>query len=552
MSQSHSHFLDNSNITRQNLKNWWKHFTAKTAKKGPDDKGKGTCEPSDVEWQPYGSQPEWSYFKSFEVFISGIRPQSIFGTDLTRAIEYASVPICMAGADGRQYVYGYIPTIVAKCGMYLKEKATPTEGIFRLSGSAKRIKELQAIFDSPPSYGKTLTWLGYSVHDAANVLRRYLNNLPDPVIPHQWYEPFRRVLVNYPDAHRRVLAYQKLIAKIPKENQNLLLYILDLLAVFSSKADQNLMPSKNLASIFQPGILSHPDHDMAPEQYKLSQEVVEFLIDYQSYFLINVPYSNSNSNISSPQAQPSTSAIASTSSEVPPPPPPPRPVNHEGNTQSLIEPADLNNPRPPPKLLTRRPSLNGDRTTGDSIANLTRSKSLGSRPLPNKKQRRRRDEESNANGEIASDLKRQVREVNQINPTKVRPSTQERSSLSSPASSLKPDKSDKKPSKLRKKSLHKVHPKLSRQTRMSASQDNVSVSSESARRKQVRSNSVSGSSKSGARNAIKAQKSKNTNSESGDEEEGKENSSASSISRKSKRHVRYDLEVVRAVGKRNR
>lgn len=45
------------------------------------------------------------------------------------------------------------------------------------------------------------------------------------------------------------------------------------------------MPSKNLASIFQPGILSHPAHDMAPEQYKLSQEVVEFLIDYQTYFL---------------------------------------------------------------------------------------------------------------------------------------------------------------------------------------------------------------------------------------------------------------------------
>jgi len=38
MSQSHSHFLDNS----AGLRAWWKHFTAKTAKKGPDDKGKGT------------------------------------------------------------------------------------------------------------------------------------------------------------------------------------------------------------------------------------------------------------------------------------------------------------------------------------------------------------------------------------------------------------------------------------------------------------------------------------------------------------------------------
>jgi len=86
-----------------------------------------------------------------------------------------------------------------------------------------------------------------------------------------------------------------LIAKLPRENQHLLLYILDLLAVFSSKSRQNLMPSKNLASIFQPGILSHPDHDMDPDQYKLSQEVLGFLIDYQNYFLMSLPTTLQNS-----------------------------------------------------------------------------------------------------------------------------------------------------------------------------------------------------------------------------------------------------------------
>ena len=56
--------------------------------------------------------------------------------------------------------------------------ATQTEGIFRVSGSNKRINQLQAVFDSAPSYGKTLDWSGYSVHDAASVLRRYLNMMP--------------------------------------------------------------------------------------------------------------------------------------------------------------------------------------------------------------------------------------------------------------------------------------------------------------------------------------------------------------------------------------
>ena len=75
-------------------------------------------------------------------------------------------------------MYGYVPIVVAKCGMMLKESATLTEGIFRVSGSSRRITQLQTLFDKPPRYGKDLDWTGYTVHDAASVLRRYLNMLP--------------------------------------------------------------------------------------------------------------------------------------------------------------------------------------------------------------------------------------------------------------------------------------------------------------------------------------------------------------------------------------
>lgn len=72
--------------------------------------------------------------------------------------------------------------------------ATDVEGIFRVSGSAKRIKELQSLFDSPPSYGKALDWDGFNVHDAANVFRRYINHLPEPIIPYDYYFAFRKPL----------------------------------------------------------------------------------------------------------------------------------------------------------------------------------------------------------------------------------------------------------------------------------------------------------------------------------------------------------------------
>lgn len=182
--------------------------------------------------------------------------------------------------------------------------ATNVEGIFRLSGAEKRIRELVVIFNSPDRYGKGLDWDGYTVHDAANVLRRYLNQLPEPIVPLDLYQRFRepirghaREAVGDQEASQgssefnldaTIATYQQLITELPPLNRQLLLYILDLLAVFASKSDENRMTSQNLAAIFQPGMLSHPDHDMAPPEYRLSQNVLVFLIENQDHFLIGM------------------------------------------------------------------------------------------------------------------------------------------------------------------------------------------------------------------------------------------------------------------------
>lgn len=253
-------------------------------------------------------------------------PTEIFGVSLHDSIKYANVAISLMNERGESFIYGYVPIVVAKCGVFLKEKgtrsihsttfqsladasfpglATDVEGIFRLSGSAKRIKELQAIFDSPDRYGKGLDWNGYTVHDAANILRRYLNQLPQPIVPLDFYERCREPLRGHQahiegemeaqgpdmadfDHNAAIITYQRLIIELPPLNRQLLLYILDLLAVFASKSDINRMTSGNLAAIFQPGMLSHPAHDMKPHEYRLSQDVLMFLIENQDSFLIGM------------------------------------------------------------------------------------------------------------------------------------------------------------------------------------------------------------------------------------------------------------------------
>lgn len=253
--------------TKEGLTSWWSKFKSKPARK-EIDAARSNHSRSSLPCSP-------------------LIPIGIFSVPLQESIIYANVAISLYNSDGQTFIYGYIPIVVAKCGLFLKDNATETEGIFRLSGSAKRIKDLQAIFDQPPKYGKGLDWTGFTVHDAANILRRYLNHLPDPIIPYDWYNPFRQPLKEGWPIDKTIPRMQELVASLPPLNRQLLLYILDLLAVFASKAEINRMTSENLSAIFQPGLITHPSHDMAPQEYRLSQEVLVFLIDNQAHFLLD-------------------------------------------------------------------------------------------------------------------------------------------------------------------------------------------------------------------------------------------------------------------------
>ncbi|QRW04146.1 Rho-GTPase-activating protein [Ceratobasidium sp. AG-Ba] len=239
----------------------------------------------------------WKQFKLAQV------PHKKDQDDLkNESLRYASVQISTADPNGELYVWGYIPVVVAKCGLFLKENATEVEGVFRINGSNRRMRELQTLFESPPRYGKDLNWKNesYTSHDVASVFRRYLTQMPEPVIPTEQYHSFRAALAKQPrDVSEIISTYRRLIKEMPRANQYLLLYVLDLLSVFARKADKNLMTESNLAVIFRPGIISHPAHEMQPQEHALSQEVLVFLIQHQDHFMLDPPTRHDSIMVSS-------------------------------------------------------------------------------------------------------------------------------------------------------------------------------------------------------------------------------------------------------------
>ncbi|KAI9032928.1 hypothetical protein CLU79DRAFT_728803 [Phycomyces nitens] len=211
----------------------------------------------------------------------------VFGVQLELSIRYAQSTISYFDtARSTQPQLGAIPIIVSRCGAFLKQNALHTVGVFRLSGSSRRIQVLQDIFDKPStSYGAHIDWHGFTVHDIATLLRRYLNHLPNPVITHEYYKPFCDIMHNrtYTTTDQRITAFRSLIRKLPLAHQHLLLYLLDMLNVFAQNSCVNRMDASNLAAMFCPAILSHPSQN-TPISYVVSQRVIEFLIEFHSLF----------------------------------------------------------------------------------------------------------------------------------------------------------------------------------------------------------------------------------------------------------------------------
>lgn len=176
---------------------------------------------------------------------------------------------------------------------------TDVENIFATNGNPVRVKQLQDSFEAPPRYGKGFDWNGFTVYDCASFLLRYLKSLPEPVVPYIFYgsciERMCPHITWQSDSSEPVLDVEKLvpiaqdiIRELPPPNRQLLIYLLDLLAVFASKSDRNRMTAMRLTNSFQPSILSGPPDQMDADAHELASWIVVFLIENQDHFLMGM------------------------------------------------------------------------------------------------------------------------------------------------------------------------------------------------------------------------------------------------------------------------
>ncbi|KAJ2883124.1 GTPase activating protein (GAP) for Rho1p, partial [Coemansia asiatica] len=201
----------------------------------------------------------------------------LFGMPLVGAIKAAGVRVGTVAFSNEPCV---VPSVIAVCGRHLWEHGQQTQGIFRINGSMKRVQKLQDEFNQRPSYGRHTEWTGYTLHDAATILRRYLISLPESVISVEFYSVFIEKFAEPLPDEVKARDFGLLIARLAPEAQYTLLFMLELLSVFArpENCEKTLMNASNLAAVLQPCLLVHPGHVANPHEYGKAKDVVEFLI----------------------------------------------------------------------------------------------------------------------------------------------------------------------------------------------------------------------------------------------------------------------------------
>ncbi|XP_028839411.1 rho GTPase-activating protein 24 isoform X3 [Denticeps clupeoides] len=153
----------------------------------------------------------------------------------------------------RRYGVHMAPLVVEQCADFIRERGLLEVGLFRQPGQATLVKELQEAFDAgeKPSFNSST-----DVHTVASLLKLYLRELPEPVVPFVRYQDFLMCGKQIPQERKQaLLELRNLLYELPVANFNLLKYICQFLSEVQSYSSSNKMSIQNLATVFGPNIL---------------------------------------------------------------------------------------------------------------------------------------------------------------------------------------------------------------------------------------------------------------------------------------------------------
>ncbi|KAG7487958.1 hypothetical protein MATL_G00029080 [Megalops atlanticus] len=148
-----------------------------------------------------------------------------------------------------------VPVVLERMLEHVEMNGLYTEGIYRKSGSANRMKELHQLLETDPS---AVCLEDYPIHTVTGLVKQWLRELPDPLMTFTHYSDFLRA-VELPEKPEQIHAIYKVVDQLPPANFNTLERLIFHLVRVAKEEQHNRMSPNSLAIVFAPCILRSPD-----------------------------------------------------------------------------------------------------------------------------------------------------------------------------------------------------------------------------------------------------------------------------------------------------
>ncbi|XP_034972858.2 unconventional myosin-IXb isoform X5 [Zootoca vivipara] len=149
-----------------------------------------------------------------------------------------------------------VPVVMEKLLEYVEMHGLYTEGIYRKSGSANRMRELRQALQADPN---SVRLENYPIHTITGIFKQWLRELPDPLMTFAQYHDFLRA-VELPGKQEQLCTIYSVLEQLPQANHDTLERLVFHLVKVALVEDFNRMSPNALAIVFAPCLLRCPDN----------------------------------------------------------------------------------------------------------------------------------------------------------------------------------------------------------------------------------------------------------------------------------------------------
>ncbi|CAF3853963.1 unnamed protein product [Rotaria magnacalcarata] len=146
-----------------------------------------------------------------------------------------------------------IPRIIVKCIEMVEQDGLVETGIYRVCCVASDLQKLRTQFDRDYRRGEDML-AQKNVHVAANLLKLFFRELPEPLFSSAYYQQFLSAIQLTDIDNQRVILV-KTFELLNSDNRKILLYLFDHLIRVSENSRINMMHLDNIAVVFGPTLM---------------------------------------------------------------------------------------------------------------------------------------------------------------------------------------------------------------------------------------------------------------------------------------------------------